>query len=400
VKHGFAFKSEFFVNCGEHVVVTPGNFFDEGGFKSKGDNEKFYDGPVPDGYVLAPGSLIVAMTEQAEGLLGSAAKIPEGRIYLHNQRLGLVSAQRSDRLDLNFAYHLFNSKLVRQQIRASASGTKVRHTSPARIGEVRVKLPPLSMQTRIADILSAYDDLIENNARRIAILEDMARRLFEEWFVQLRRPGGGPSPQFRTATIAETFETVGGGTPSKAEPSYWDNGTINWYTPTDLTRSGSVFLNRSRDRISDPGLRKSGAQLFPARSIMMTSRATLGVFAINTSEATTNQGFITSLPNDDVPLFWLFHWLKANSVRFEAIASGATFKEVTKGNFRKLEIDVPDRESAHAFEALVAPGMEIILTLQRQSANLRTARDFLLPKLISGEVEVGAAEEALEAVAA
>ncbi|MCA1625863.1 MAG: restriction endonuclease subunit S [Acidobacteria bacterium] len=189
VKHGYAFKSEFFSDSGNYVVVTPGNFFDEGGFKKKGDKEKFYTGTVPEGYVLKKGDLIVAMTEQAEGLLGSSALIPQDDYYLHNQRLGLVIDLDENELNKKFLYYLFNLRDVRNQIRATATGAKIRHTAPERILSVRFKYLPIKEQQHIAAILSAYDDLIENNTRRIQILEEMARRIYEEWFVRFRFPG-------------------------------------------------------------------------------------------------------------------------------------------------------------------------------------------------------------------
>ena len=129
------------------------------------------------------------MTEQAEGLLGSSALIPESQKYLHNQRLGLVTRVRDDRIDKLFLYYLFNTRQVRAQIRATASGVKVRHTSPSRIGDVKVHLPEVTAQRKIAAVVSAYDDLIENNRRRIATLEEMAQSLYREWFVRFRFPG-------------------------------------------------------------------------------------------------------------------------------------------------------------------------------------------------------------------
>lgn len=134
IKHGYAFQGEYFANAGSHIVLTPGNFNEEGGFKDKGDKEKWYNGPIPSDYVLNEGDLIVAMTEQAEGLLGSSAIIPRSGRYLHNQRLGLVQVRDQSEADEGFLYYLFNSKPVRQQIRGSASGTKIRHTAPSRIG--------------------------------------------------------------------------------------------------------------------------------------------------------------------------------------------------------------------------------------------------------------------------
>jgi type I restriction enzyme S subunit len=129
------------------------------------------------------------MTEQMEGLLGSSAWIPASDKYLHNQRLGRIVDLDESRVDRRYLYHLLNTATVRHQISASASGTKVRHTAPERIGRVDVELPPLASQQKIADTLTAYDDLMENNRRRIDLLEAAARLLYQEWFVRLRFPG-------------------------------------------------------------------------------------------------------------------------------------------------------------------------------------------------------------------
>lgn len=266
------------------------------------------------------------------------------------------------------------------------------------------QLPRPKVQRSVADMLFAYDDLIEVNQRRIAILEDMARRLFDEWFVRFRYPGHEAVPlvetelgmvpegwQIETARQALTY--TGGGTPSKAEPRYWHDGDIQWFTPTDLTKSGQTFLRRSSLMITKEGLAKSSARLFPALSIMMTSRATLGVFAINTEPATTNQGFITFIPCSRTPVYFLFHMLKREFPRMEAVASGATFKEITKGALGELVFAFPTERLAHRFEQVVTPMMEQVAIISRQNDGLRAARDLLLPKLISGEIDVSAAEE-------
>ena len=139
VKHGFAFLGEHFGSAGTHVVLTPGNFLEEGGFKERSDKAKWYSGQIPEDYVLNEGDLIIAMTEQAEGLLGSSALIPRSGFYLHNQRLGFIQIHDRKQADQHFVYYLFNTKPVRQQIRGSASGTKSRHTAPSRIADVKVR---------------------------------------------------------------------------------------------------------------------------------------------------------------------------------------------------------------------------------------------------------------------
>lgn len=279
------------------------------------------------------------------------------------------------------------------------------------LDECEVDLPPLEAQRRIASILSAYDDLIENNTRRIAILEEMARRIYEEWFVRFRFPGHeqvkmveselGAIPEgWKVQAVEQIFQILGGGTPSKAEPAYWDGGTINWYSPTDLTKAGTSFMDESADRITELGLAKSSAKLFPPMSVMMTSRATIGVVAVNTTDACTNQGFITCIPNSGYPLWLLYHWLKANVEIFIGLGTGATFKEITKGTFKGIKLLVPPEKTVCEFSSTADQLMRLSLNLQRMNRNLRTTRDLLLPRLISGELDVSALPEPEEAIAA
>lgn len=142
VKHGWAFKGEFFSSVGEKIVLTPANFYESGGFKRTPGKEKYYLGSYPEEYLLNKGDLIVAMTEQSEGLLGSTGIVPYDGVYLHNQRIGLITAKSSN-VDVRFINYLMRCPYVRWQIEASASGSKVKHTSPEKIGDVDVLIPPL-----------------------------------------------------------------------------------------------------------------------------------------------------------------------------------------------------------------------------------------------------------------
>jgi len=262
---------------------------------------------------------------------------------------------------------------------------------------VRVPVPPLPVQRRIAGILSAYDELIENSQRRIKILESMARALYREWFVHFRFPGHEnhprvPSPLgkipkgWEVKAVADSFGILGGGTPSRKEPGYWKDGTIQWFVPSDLTRAGTMFMDDSGDHITERGLAESSARLFPARSVMLTSRATIGAIAINTHEASTNQGFITCIPNEHASLYFLYHWLTENVPMFQGMASGATFKEISRGVFKTIEFVQPPKKLLRNFEDSVVPMAEQIHVFQRQIQNLRQTRDLLLPRLLSGLV--------------
>jgi type I restriction enzyme, S subunit len=183
VKHGYAFESEYFSGEGDYVLLTPGNFHEEGGYRDRGPNQKYYVGEIPAGYVLNSSDLLVAMTEQASGLLGSAILVPESNRFLHNQRLGLVKARAGIAWSNEFFFHVFNSDFVRRQISASASGTKVRHTSPGRIGSVMCSFPSSDLeQERIADCLAAVDDLITTVTQELDTLKAHKQALMQQLF--------------------------------------------------------------------------------------------------------------------------------------------------------------------------------------------------------------------------
>ena len=170
IKHGFAFRSEFFSNSGKYVLLTPGNFREEGGFRWLGEKQKYYVGDIPNNYVLNKGDLLIAMTEQAPGLLGSAILIPEDDRYLHNQRLGLLQINKRG-ISKHFLYHVFNSPIVRKPIAATAAGTKVKHTSPIKIVRLSIPVPPIEQQIAIANLLSTWDAAIEKTEELIAAKE-------------------------------------------------------------------------------------------------------------------------------------------------------------------------------------------------------------------------------------
>lgn len=391
IKHGYAFLGEYFGNAGSHIVLTPGNFFDEGGFKCKFDKEKWYNGPIPEDYVLNEGDLIVAMTEQAEGLLGSSAMIPRSGLYLHNQRLGLVQIRDEKKADRRFLYYVFNTKTVRQQIRASASGVKIRHTAPSRITEVKIKLPPLSVQRRIAGILSAYDDLIENCQRRIRILEEMARALYREWFVHFRYPGHekhkrvpsslGEIPEGwevkRLDEIAEVNRAQIKPSNAPDELHYIDISsvspgqidTITTYAFADapgrarrIVQHGDVLWSCVR-----PNRRSHALVMHPEPdTIASTGFAVLTATKVPFTFlycATTTDDFVSYLTNN---------------------ASGSAYPAVTAGTFEKARLLMPSDSLLKRFGDSTVSMAEQIHTLQNRIRNLRKTRDLLLPRLLSG----------------
>jgi type I restriction enzyme, S subunit len=394
IKHGYAFKGEFFTDTGDLIVLTPGNFNEEGGFRLRPGKERFYSGDIPEDYVLHEGDLIIAMTEQGAGLLGSSALVPSSNRYLHNQRLGLVEEIKPDKLDKGYLYYLFNTRSVRGQISGSASGTKVRHTSPSRIYNVKVRVPDVHTQKHIASILSAYDDLIENNRRRIGLLEQAARLLYQEWFVHLRFPGhdhvpvvGGVPAGWARKKIADVCETVGGGTPSTGVADYWD-GDITWVVPTDVTRNDCLALLDSERKITDKGLRESSAKMLPAQSILMTSRASVGFFALIDQPVSTNQGFINIIPHQNEHRMYMLFNLMSRVEEIRGNAKGSTYPEISKGRFREMDIIIPSEILISEFGRVASVIVQQVWCLKKTTLQLTKARDLLLPRLMNGEIAV------------
>ena len=186
VKHGFAFKGAHFTEeVRSDVLLTPANFAIGGGFQDA--RLKYYAGPVPNGYVLQPGDLVITMTDlsKAADTLGYPALIPNSaeRRYLHNQRIGLVEICHDAPLDKRFLFYRLRADDYRHHILATASGSTVHHTSPSRVYEFRTALPPLDEQRSIADVLGALDDKIEQNRQTAGKLERLAQAIFRAWFV-------------------------------------------------------------------------------------------------------------------------------------------------------------------------------------------------------------------------
>ena len=187
IKHGYAFEGEYFSDAGDHVLLTPGSFFETGGFRDRGEKTKYFTGLIPSNYVLNQGDLLVAMTEQAAGLLGSPLLVPESNRFLHNQRLGLVTGKPNIPWTNTFFFHVFNLEAVRKAIHASASGAKVRHTSPGKVGAVKVVFPnnqaeQLRIAAQVKEIEQASIALQSIYRQKLTALDDLKKSLLHQAF--------------------------------------------------------------------------------------------------------------------------------------------------------------------------------------------------------------------------
>ena len=258
-----------------------------------------------------------------------------------------------------------------------------------------VRLPDdRSIQENIASILSTYDDLIENNSRRIALLEQSARELYCEWFMRRRFPGhertkpaNGLPEGWERKQMSDVCDTVGGGTPSTKVDSYW-NGDVTWVVPTDVTKSDCLVLLDSTRKITERGLRESSAKLVPAETILMTSRASVGFFALMSHEVCTNQGFINAIPKNEQFRMYLLFNLMSRVAEIRSNAKGSTYPEISKGRFRKLNIVVPTENLVIEFSNIAYDVIRQVRNLKHLTHKLSEARELLLPRLMSGELTV------------
>ena len=281
----------------------------------------------------------------------------------------------SDTVDSRFLYFSMLNPAFYNAADNVAIGAAQKTITLAALRNLEIPLPPLPVQRRIADILSAYDDLIENNRRRIAILEETARLTYRKWF--------GGANTARTATLGEICQTFGGGTPKTNTPEFWD-GDIPWVVPTDITRNTCLALLDTERKITALGLQKSSAKMLPANAILMTSRASVGYFGMADFPVCTNQGFISIVPNNDSWRWYLLFNLMLRVEEIRSNAKGSTFPEISRARFRSMDVAIPDDNALIEFNRAVEPLMQQVRILAKQSAALAAARDMLLPRLMKG----------------
>lgn len=405
VKHGWAFKGEFFSDTGVQSILTPGNFYESGGFKANPSKDRFYSGDYPKEYLCSKGDLVVAMTEQAAGLLGSTAIVPEDNRYLHNQRIGLISCNES--LNKDFAYYLFMTQSVRQQISRSASGTKVKHTSPEKIYDVQVDIPKIQTQKNIAIFLSILDKKIQINNQINQELEDMAKTLYDYWFVQFDFPDQNGKPYkssggkivYNPELKREIPE--GWGVEKLGELAQFKNG-INY----EKTSSGSekvkiinvrnissstIFINQTDlDEIFLENDKSTNFIVNEGMILITRSGIPGATRLVSELEAkTVYSGFIiASEVNDLINKNLIFYYLKNVEEVLKNQSAGTIMKNISQSVLTDMTVSLPPQNVLLKFNSIIDNLLEQMKNVQRQNQELTQLRDWLLPMLMNGQVKV------------
>ena len=356
VKHGWAFKGEYFAEDGEQSILTPGNFFEKGGFKPNNGKERYYTGVYPKEYLCHKGDLIVAMTQQAEGLLGSTALVPENDKYLHNQRIGLITCDEK-RLNKLFAYYLFMTKSVREQLERSSSGTKVKHTSPEKIYDVEVEIPDVISQQKIANLLWAIDEKIANNKAINDNLEQQMHLIFENMMAK-----AATHKLSGEYTIAQNLATVVTG---KEDANFSvPNGKYKFFTCSNTPLSCDEYV-------------------FDSSSILIAGNGDFNVKHYSGKFNAYQRTYVLTPDKKYFGLLYLASLYRINS--FKSRSSGSIVKFITKSDVENIPVFIPnDRFYLQELNKL------IYLQEQNKLENelLVNLRDWLLPMLMNGQATI------------
>ncbi len=372
IKHGYAFKGEFFSEePTDDILLTPGNFAIGGGFKAQ--KLKYYNGDFPVDYILDENDVIVTMTDLSKeaDTLGFSAKVPAwyGKRFLHNQRIGLVKLKTDD-FDKDYLYWLMRTFSYQRFVANGATGATVKHTSPTKICQYKFTAPEdKNIQSKIASILSAYDDLIENNLKRIKLLEEKAFASYK-LIVQ--------NEKLEEFTIEELANVVMGQSPTS--DTYTNEKEDNLPFHQGVTNFSNYFVEHKI-------YCKAPIKIAEEGDILFSVRAPVGRINFTSDKICIGRGLCAFRSKKGFQNYF-YHQLKEFFFAEDVIGNGAIFNAVTKVELMKVKLKTPSEKIQQEFELEAQQMFNLILNLTKQNTKLREARDILLPKLMNGQIEV------------
>ena len=353
-----------------------------------------------DRYRLEPGDLLVC----EGGEVGRAA-LWSGELsecYFQN---AIHRLRAKARVDTRFMRHYFEFAAVHGYLRALTGQTSIGHLPRANLVSWVVPYPPLEEQQRIADVLDTVDDTIRSTERVITKCKMIRAGVAAD----LLDTADGGSPTDIPAAIGHNCRrslssnassnqhclgdigtVVGGGTPARDRPAYWDD-SIPWLTPTELRDGSRKYVLETQESISPLGLAESGARLVPRGALLITSRASIGHCALAGVPLATNQGFKVLIPNDNVDCSYLYHFGLTLGRKMNRLASGTTFSEVSSRDFERIAIRLPPLEEQRRIAQVLDTVDNAIRAEQIKLAKLRQLRAGLAEDLLSGRVRTVAA---------
>ena len=392
---GFAFKSAGFLDAdADGVRILRGDNVQQG-YIRWGDKTKKWPTAQCDGlerYQLAEDDVILAMDRP---IVGDGLKMA----WIRPEDLPALLVQRVCRLRgkprvalTNFIRYVLAAPDFSAHIHRITTGANIPHISGKDIAAYEFELPEFDDQARIVECLSAYDDLIATNQRRIALLEDAARRLYREWFVHLRFPGhesvrvkDGVPEGWSHGSAYDFISILSGGTPKTGVEHYW-GGDIPFFTPKDSP--DAFYVLGTEKTLTESGLASCNSRLFSKNTTFITARGTVGKVALAQKPMAMNQSCYALAPKQDYDNLFLFAAIKDAVEHFKQVAVGGVFDAIVVDTFKVIPFVLPDAVVTRAFGNAVRPLFQQVETLLLQNTQLAQARDLLLPKLMSGQLDV------------
>lgn len=321
------------------------------------------------------------------GTLGQIVYIPQTA-----QRDRYVISQSQFRVKCNkkvlpeyFVYY-FHTPIGQHKLLSNASqvGVPALARPSSTFQKIEIEIPDLETQKKVVKLIGSLQTRIKTNAEINDNLEQQVQAYFQELFVD------NADPAWTLGTISDLGTVIGGSTPSKSKPEYYTEDGIAWITPKDLSINKAKFISHGENDITELGLKNSSASIMPEGTVLFSSRAPIGYIAIASGEVTTNQGFKSVVPKPEIGTAYVYCFLKHNLPVIEGMASGSTFKEVSGSTMKNVPAVIPDTETLTCFNDFCAPIFAHQRILEEQNQSLAALRDSLLPKLMSGEIDVSA----------
>ena len=416
LQKGFSYTGENLVESSDVGFITLNSFLRGGGYKP--GSEKPLGGAIPERFFLSDGDVCIAMTDISDEILGSPLLIDFTRthyrslVYSHHVA---KLVQKKEGLLPRFLYNILRIDAFRRRASYGDTGTTVLDLPYTALLEFEVPVPPLETQVAISELVRGFDSLIDLNNVLSSQLTEFSRSLFTSWFIDfdpVKAKMAGESPVgmdaetaalfpdsmeeselgeiprgWRVSNIGSSVQLAGGATPSTKNPEFWD-GEYSWLTPKDLSGRRQKIAPTSSRKITLQGLERISSGLLEKGTVLLSSRAPIGYTAICATETAINQGFIALKADELFPPMYLLNWIESNMQEVLNRAGGATFAEVSKAAFRDIPFLCPDAAILRCYRDVTAPIVGQLELLETQNRSLAELRDGLLPRLISGELEI------------
>lgn len=380
-------EARYLTDNGIRLIQT-GNI-GEGYFVEKHDSKKFIS---EESFTalrckdLRIGDLLICRLAEPAGRACVLPDIRESRMITAVDVT--IFRPRHEVADRRYLQHVFSTHAWFHAVDDRCGGSTRSRISRSALGRIAVGVPGLNEQRAIADALGDVDALLDALDRQIAKQRDLKQAAMQQLLTgRTRLPGF--TGAWRTRRIGDIASIRSGGTPSTSDERFW-NGDVPWCTPTDITAlAGRKHLERTERTITGEGLGASSAELIPARSIIMTSRATIGECAINAIPVATNQGFKNLVPANATDVDFLYYLLATQKQGFIRLCGGSTFLELSKSQLAAYELSLPPTKPEQTAIAAVLSDMDAEITaLEARRVKTRALKQAMMQELLTGKTRL------------